>query len=246
MSELRRWSEEGATPDEALLVEVSRRERAPAQTRVRTLEALGVAVAASAATAGAATAGTAAAAPHIVVKAGFSALAKLAALSVVGGGIVAGAIVVAQRPHVGPTMQEPAPAAPGAGRPSSVEPPPQVPAVTDVSDPAPAETAVGNAARSDRATRPHTSDDLARELAALESVQEALAQRDAATSLRLLDRYQARFPHGALSSEATVLRVQALLASGDRGRAQALVEGYCAAHPSSPYAKRLRELVRGG
>jgi hypothetical protein len=88
-----------------------------------------------------------------------------------------------------------------------------------------------------------SADALTRELKALETVQALLRDPDAA--LRLLDRYQAQFPHGSLSSEATVLRAQALLAKGDRAGAQGLVDGYCSAHPDSPYAKRLKALVQG-
>jgi hypothetical protein len=80
---------------------------------------------------------------------------------------------------------------------------------------------------------------------ALEAVHEALLGRDPDAAIRLLDRYQTQFPHGSLSSEATVLRVQALLANGDRAGAQVLVDGYSAAHAGGPYVKRLKELVRG-
>jgi outer membrane protein assembly factor BamD (BamD/ComL family) len=64
-------------------------------------------------------------------------------------------------------------------------------------------------------------------------------------ALDLLDRYRAQFPHGALSSEATLLRAQALVQSGDRAGARALVDAYMMAHPDSPYARRLKEIVHG-
>lgn len=233
MSELRRWSEEGAPGEAASLLETSRRERAPARARARTLEALGVAVAGSTAATG-----TAVAATNTVTKGGLTLLMKIAALSLVGGGIVAGGGAVVHSAH---RM---------AARPSRV-------AVEPPSVEAPAEVMPVMAAPS--AAAPHlarpehpaaarvsaSADVLEREVKALETVQQALLGRDPDAALRLLDRYQAQFPHGSLSSEATVLRAQALLANGDRPGAQALVDRYCSAHPDSPYARRLKELVQG-
>ncbi len=54
MSGLRRWSEEGARAEEMLLLDVSRRVRAGARARARTLEALGVTAAVSTAMTGSA------------------------------------------------------------------------------------------------------------------------------------------------------------------------------------------------
>jgi outer membrane protein assembly factor BamD (BamD/ComL family) len=86
---------------------------------------------------------------------------------------------------------------------------------------------------------------LTREVKALELAHRALAEHDAPLALDLLDRYRVQFPGGSLSSEATVLRAQALLQNGDRAGAQALVDGYVSAHPDSPYARRLKDIVRG-
>jgi hypothetical protein len=41
-----------------------------------------------------------------------------------------------------------------------------------------------------------------------------------------------------------VLRVQALLARGDNERAVAVADQFAAAHPDTPYARRVLELVR--
>ena len=73
----------------------------------------------------------------------------------------------------------------------------------------------------------------------------ALAQHNPRTALGVLDRYRAQFPEGRLASEAVVLRVQALVALGDRAGAQALADAYSAANPGTPYARRLREIVQG-
>jgi len=85
VSSLQRWSEEGATTDELSLLELSRRERAPAQARTRALKALGIGVVATSTTT------TAVAAAG---KGGVSALLKLAALSAIGVGVAAGGVVL--------------------------------------------------------------------------------------------------------------------------------------------------------
>jgi hypothetical protein len=242
MSELRRWSEEGASGEAASLLETSRRERPPARARARTLEALGLAVAGSAAATGTAVAATSAA-----TKGGLTLLIKIAALSLVGGAIVAGGVAVVHSAHLRGARASPVAVAPAGVERRSVEPPAEAVPVIDAPSPAPNTAAPGNVGRPEHpAARASASTEaLARELKALELVHEALLGRDPEAALRLLDRYQAQFPRGSLSSEATVLRAQALLANGDRAGAQALVDGYCSAHPDSPYAKRLNELVHG-
>ena len=242
MSQLRRWSEKGASREAASLLETSRRERPPARARARTLEALGLAVVGSAAATGTAMAATSAA-----TKGGLTLLIKIAALSLVGGAIVAGGVAVVHAAHLRAARPSPLAVASAAVEPRSVEPPAGVVPLIDPPSPAPSAAAPGNVSRPEHpAARGSASTEvLARELKALELIHEALLGRDPEAALRLLDRYQAQFPHGSLASEATVLRVQALLANGDRARAQALVNGYCSAHPDGPYAKRLNELVHG-
>jgi len=66
---------------------------------------------------------------------------------------------------------------------------------------------------------------LAAESKALEPAIGALRrERDAARALTLLGRYEAEFPHGVLSLEARVLRVDALLALGRRSEALATLD----------------------
>jgi hypothetical protein len=156
---------------------------------------------------------------------------------VVTGGIVAGGVAVVH------------PARTRAARPTrsvvvearSVEPPAEVVPVMA----APSAAAPEHLGHAEQAAAPQPSsspDVLAREVKALKTVQ-ALLGHDPEVALRLLDRYQAQFPHGSLSSEATVLRAQALLAKGDRAGAQALVDGYSSAHPDSLYAKWLKRHI---
>jgi hypothetical protein len=86
---------------------------------------------------------------------------------------------------------------------------------------------------------------LSLEVAVLERAKGALAAGDPDAALRMLDRYRAQFPRGELSSEETVLRVEALLAKGEASKARALAAEYSAAHPESPYARRVRDLFGG-
>jgi hypothetical protein len=233
MSELRRWSQEGASGEEALLLEASRGERAPSRARARTLAALGVAVGGTTVATS-----TAVAATNATAKGGMTLLMKIAAVSVLTGGVVAGGVAVV---HSTRAKAPPTPVA--VVEPRAAEPPAE--AVPSVAAPTPPQNAAApEHANHPAAPRPSsTTDVLAREVKSLETVQ-ALVGRDPDGALRLLDRYQVQFPHGSLASEAIVLRTQAHLAKGDRAGAQALVDGYCSAHPNSPYAKRLKELVQ--
>jgi outer membrane protein assembly factor BamD (BamD/ComL family) len=68
-----------------------------------------------------------------------------------------------------------------------------------------------------------------------------LAAGSARAALEELDDYFARFPDARLRQEATVLRVEALLASGQREQAEALARPFLA--ENSAYASRLRQLL---
>ncbi|HEY1532502.1 MAG TPA: hypothetical protein VGF76_00740, partial [Polyangiaceae bacterium] len=87
MSELRRWSEEGATAAELSLLEVSRREQAPAQARVRLAAAVSTAT------------GTAVAA---TTRSGVGLLLKVLGASLLGGGLVVTGLAV-RRAHLAAT-----------------------------------------------------------------------------------------------------------------------------------------------
>lgn len=86
---------------------------------------------------------------------------------------------------------------------------------------------------------------LAEELAMVDLARAALARKDAAQSLRLLDEYAHRFSPRRLDTEATVLRIEALSAAGDRATAARLGQTFLIRHPQGPYARRVRSLVGG-
>jgi TolA-binding protein len=179
---------------------------------------------------------------------GLSLLAKIAGVSILASGLVAGGLWVRGSHRSAPASQPattPAPAVvappgdPEPERPARGEPP------ASASSSASATPArVGNPSRPARTASP--DDRLSQEVVALERAHQALASHDPDAALRKLDEYRAQFPGGVLSSDATVLRVQALLAKGDLAGARTLADAYSSAHPDSPYAKRIEDLVRGG
>lgn len=91
-------------------------------------------------------------------------------------------------------------------------------------------------------TAPTTS--LATELALLETAKRALSAGAVGQCLAALDRHDREHPLGAFAQEAAVIRIEALLARGDRASARALADRFLAAHPASPYALRIERLVR--
>jgi hypothetical protein len=84
---------------------------------------------------------------------------------------------------------------------------------------------------------------LADEVAQLQKAKLALKGGSPAQALAELNAYAQRFPRPMLGAEATVLRIEALSQSGDKGRAKSLAEGFLVKNPNSPYAARLRTLT---
>jgi hypothetical protein len=84
---------------------------------------------------------------------------------------------------------------------------------------------------------------LADEVAQLQKAKLALKGGNPKQALTELNSYSQRFPRPMLGAEATVVRIEALSASGDRARAKSLAEGFLAKSPNSPYAARLRKLT---
>ncbi len=58
-----------------------------------------------------------------------------------------------------------------------------------------------------------------------------------------MNAYFARFPKGHLSSEARLLRIEAMAAAGQRDQAAAQARALLAANPNSPYSARLRAIA---
>jgi hypothetical protein len=255
MSELKHWSAEDATADERALLDASRMERPDPKVRARTLAAVGVGASVLAtASSASATGGVGAL------------LLKILSVSALVGGVAVGAMVWHARtvtvtpahpdpPYPpAPALSAPAPiatmvAAPpladAASSTASSPPPPDADPTPRVKPAAPVTMGETPNPRVPPAPRASSSAvTLADEVAALERAQRALASHDPDAAARELNRYHAKYPQGTLSSEETVLRVQALLARGEDAKAVALANRFAAAHPDSPFAKRVMDLVR--
>lgn len=87
------------------------------------------------------------------------------------------------------------------------------------------------------------SDTLAAEVAALDDARTALRNRQPARTLALLDDYARRYPRGTLAQEAALLRIEALLAQGNRAEARRFGRSFLEASPGSPLAARVRALL---
>lgn len=73
----------------------------------------------------------------------------------------------------------------------------------------------------------------------------AVAAQQPASALAALDEYQRRFPGGVLTQEATLLRIDALLARGDKASAVRLGRQFLERYPRSPMAARVKTLIDG-
>jgi outer membrane protein assembly factor BamD (BamD/ComL family) len=61
--------------------------------------------------------------------------------------------------------------------------------------------------------------------------------------LKLLERYDRRFPRGQFRQEAQVLRVEALERSGKKDAAFVLGKKFLAEHPESPHVERVESVT---
>jgi hypothetical protein len=84
---------------------------------------------------------------------------------------------------------------------------------------------------------------LTRELGLIESARAALAENRPRVTLSRLDTYRTQFPHGRLGTEASMLRLEALVALGDRAGAQRIATRLLRNSPNSPYSPRIRSLL---
>ena len=87
-----------------------------------------------------------------------------------------------------------------------------------------------------------TDSSLAAQVQSLDRARVALAGGDASSALAEIARYRSAWPSGFFLTEASVLEIEALAASGQRSRARARAADFVAAHPDSPQADRLRAL----
>jgi hypothetical protein len=84
---------------------------------------------------------------------------------------------------------------------------------------------------------------LREELALLERARRSIAEGRSDEARNLLKRHRETFPSGALAEEAAVLRIEVLLARGEPVLAEQAGRDFLDAHPASPHAPRVRNLL---
>lgn len=102
-------------------------------------------------------------------------------------------------------------------------PPPDVPSATASVEPIASAPAFVRSAKPGASASPGTAalaDDLAAELADLDKARQKIRAGDSAGALAQLDTYAKNHPKGTLATEATLLRVEALVGAGRRDEAR--------------------------
>lgn len=232
MNDPRRLLDEDSTSFESKLLRAGKKDAPAPHNRRRIAAALGVGSVFAAST----------------VATGASATGKswlgLATGSVlrIAATVTAGALAVYGGARVlAPDTEEPAPKPPvtvSRPAPAPARPP------AEVAPPAPAPAPVESAEPVVRRAAPaSTADTLSEELAVLDRARRALARGEPGAALAQLDDHARRFPKRHLSSEATVLRIEALVKSGDTAQAARLGKDFLARQPNSPYEKRVSSLI---
>jgi hypothetical protein len=87
------------------------------------------------------------------------------------------------------------------------------------------------------------NDELARELGMVDRARSALRAGNAAGALELVSGYERAFKHPRFAPEATAIRIEALIAQGQRAEAARLARLFMARHPGHPLTPRLRKFV---
>jgi hypothetical protein len=229
MSDPRRLLDEGASDFEARLLRAGRVDAPSAHNRRRIMVGLGLGglLSTTAVTTGA----------HASIK-GF--------LTAAGGGTLGALAIWAGVEAWGPDEAPASPPAvvvaakaPAPGRAREVVPPPAVVAPL-VEEPAIAPQPIV----AERVAKPAPAEtDLSGELGMLEEARRALSAKNYGLALTTLDAYTQKFSRRKMGSEATVLRIETLVAKGDDAAARELGRSFLRAQPRSPYAKRVRSLI---
>jgi outer membrane protein assembly factor BamD (BamD/ComL family) len=77
----------------------------------------------------------------------------------------------------------------------------------------------------------------------LDQARSSIDHGDPAQGLSILDAYASRFPHPIMGPEASILRIEALVKTGDHAGAKRAGEAFLRANPTSPYAPRVQSLL---
>lgn len=176
-----------------------------------------------------------------VAKAASASFNQLALAGVVVVGLVTGGAIVSKRAtasRVAESVVTPALAAPAIPvKPAPVEPIP-VTALEARVEPA------GKAAEPEPVRQSKIAPvlDIREEIRLLDEARSAVKSRSSARALRVLAKYEQRFPRGQFRQEMQVLRMEALAQSGETARASALAKKFLAEHPNSTHVERVEHV----
>jgi hypothetical protein len=178
-------------------------------------------------------------------KAGFASTAasKWLVIALVGGAVAVGGMIarrpapLASKPVEAP-VEAPAVEVPPEGAPAAVPAESRSEAAPEA-EPAPKASAARRAPRAPS----DPNEALKAEIGFLDGARAALAAGQPGRALAIVDDYGQRFPHGHFEPEAFVVRLDALVRSGDGERAQRLARDYLATHPNTPHAPRIRRVL---
>jgi TolA-binding protein len=233
---------DGAGSDaERRLIGFARAEAPPPGSAARLFSALGIAGGVLApAVSEAAALGSAAASSGAAAASGTSitlvTLVKWLAVGVAGGTLTATAARVMDLAST--SSQKPAPSfVPPASRAEQEAAPP----ANETTLPFPRNAPLGTTERSTPPADERNS--LREELALLERARRALAAGRSDEARSVLKRHREEFPSGVLVEEADVLRIEVLLARGETTLAEQAGRDFIDAHPASPHAPRVRDLL---
>jgi hypothetical protein len=257
VTELKRWTEDGAPKSVARLLEAAANERPTQASLAKSLSAaaLGLGALAGSSSASGAALGVATKATLLGGATWFKTGVFVAGIAVVttGGVYVATSPVpAASQPTVStprPSAAAPAPPAP------AVSPAPEVsraiepwtPATASVGPtprPAPAQLSPGAPKPALEATTPlEAADQLAEEVRWVDAARAAVAAGQGAEALRLLDGYDQRYRSRGFAPESLYLRMRALVSLGRGEEARAVASRLARSYPATPQAARARELL---
>ncbi|HKO50807.1 MAG TPA: hypothetical protein VJV79_23970 [Polyangiaceae bacterium] len=120
-------------------------------------------------------------------------------------------------------------------------PPPSEPPMVPVTGPA-ALAAFGPISSSGRVAEPPSALSIAEQVKIIDQARSALKDGRASQALGLVSAYAERWPNGALTIEAVIVRIEAELALHDRNAAERDARAVISALPGSRYVTRVREL----
>jgi hypothetical protein len=246
MSELKRWTDDGASDEVRSLLTAAGAEQPSRSSLGRTLTAVaaGVVLSAGSATASGAAVGVGA---KLAALAGDVVVRWVVATTVLTtGGAAAVAVFHEPTPKHAPVQRAPVVAM--SATPSQVPPPRAIPPTSPTAGaepPVSAEKPAAHDSVSPSASAAEPLDPLAEELSFVDGARGALAAGQPLAALQALDRYDAGSPRRGFASEALYLRMRALLALGRGEEARVVAGRLASSYPNSPQAARARQVLAG-